>query len=91
MLQNTIVLCTVLALSSALPHHFWTWSHPDSVPWAYVGKDAVASVQDATVNVKDVCKSVVGEIDNNGASIRRSYHLCSQENPEPGLENVVGK
>ena len=110
MLQVASVLCTVLALSCALPHHKWHWSRPDhhSAKTAAKAQDhewhwnkhqftanshlqsLTATVQDASVLRENACESVVGRLDQNGVNIRRSYHLCSQENPEPELEDVVG-
>ena len=106
--RSTIVLCTVLALSSALPHK-WHWSQPDHPvetaaeaqehEWHW-NKQRVtnshlqsltATAQQTSVEEMDECKSVVGKLNENGVNIRRSYHLCAQENPLPEQENIVSK
>lgn len=50
-------------------------------------KSVKASAQATSVETANSCKTVIGRLDN----IQRSYHLCSQENPAPEEEDIVGK
>lgn len=82
MLQSTIVLCAVLALSNALPQE-WHQSVETT------------TAQNAEQGMQR-CKSVVAmePVQRNGVevNISRSYHICTQEDfraPE-GVKRQVG-
>ena len=100
MLQGAIiVLCTMLALSSALPHHKWHWSRPDQHSetaakaqdheWHWNKPDATMDAQPEPAGEQS-CRTAVGRLSVDGKNIQRSYHLCRQENPELEMENELG-
>lgn len=92
MFQSTVVvLFSALALSSAWPPYQSELPARISKWNAYSNIYDDASFQTTSVGEEHSCKTAVGKIDEGKVNIRRSYHLCYQENPKPEEEKPVGK